>query len=327
MALEEAGAGRQVVGDVRFGDSLHAHRCGSLAVVHRSSRVGGARRSGRARFRLRTRSRRGRSSASARRRPPMRSSGAAARLDVDLAIEQAEPDAGHDRGAGAGAAGERLARAALEHAQPHGRRETICMKPALTPRGKRTCCSISGPWLATGALSTSATSCTACGLPIETTATATVRPSPSSSGQSGRPASAACGASQVVSNGTCAGSKSGAPMSTVTRPSSCARSSRRRFMVSTTRVFLSVRPLLAHEAHEAARAVAALLDLVAAVAVEDAVAEIDARRAALLDDQDLVGADAEPAVAEAAHLRRRRARSARACASSTRSRCPRLASW
>ena len=42
---------------------------------------------------------------------------AAARLDVDLCIEQAEADAGGDRGAGAGAAGERLAGAALEHAQ------------------------------------------------------------------------------------------------------------------------------------------------------------------------------------------------------------------
>jgi hypothetical protein len=37
--------------------------------------------------------------------------------------------------------------------------------------------------------------------------------------------------------------------------------------------------LLVHEAHEAARAVAAVLDLVAAGAVEDAVAEVDARRA------------------------------------------------
>ncbi len=40
---------------------------------------------------------------------------------------------------------------------------------------------------------------------------------------------------------------------------------------------LSVSPLVMHEAHEAARAVAALLDL-AAVGVEDAVAEIDIRR-------------------------------------------------
>ena len=92
-------------------------------------------------------------------------------------------------------------------------------------------------------------------------------------------------------------------MSTVTRPSSCRRSSRRRFIVSTTSVVLSVRPLVAHEADEAARAVAALLDLVAAAAVEDAVAEVDARRRARLDDQDLVGADAEAPVGEAAQLR------------------------
>jgi hypothetical protein len=63
--------------------------------------------------------------------------------------------------------------------------------------------------------------------------------------------------------------------------------------------------LLMDEAHEAARAVAALLDL-AAVGVEDAVAEIDARRRAALDDQDLVAADAEMAVGEKARLGRRR---------------------
>ena len=56
-------------------------------------------------------------------------------------------------------------------------------------------------------------------------------------------------------------------------------------------------------AHETARAVAALLDLVAGGAVEDAVAEVDARCAGRLDDQDLVAADAEAPVAEPAQLR------------------------
>ena len=37
---------------------------------------------------------------------------------VDPRVEQAEADAGDDRGAGAGAAGQRLAGAALAHAQP-----------------------------------------------------------------------------------------------------------------------------------------------------------------------------------------------------------------
>ena len=50
-----------------------------------------------------------------------------------------------------------------------------------------------------------------------------------------------------------------------------------------------------HELDEAARAVAALLDL-AAVGIEDAVAEIRARRLRLLDHQDLVAAHAEMAV-------------------------------
>ena len=57
-----------------------------------------------------------------------------------------------------------------------------------------------------------------------------------------------------------------------------------------------------HEAHETTRTVAALLDLVAAAAVEDAVAEVDARRGAALDREDLVGADAEASVAQALHL-------------------------
>jgi len=47
--------------------------------------------------------------------------------------------------------------------------------------------------------------------------------------------------------------------------------------------------VLVHEAHEAARAVAAVLDLVAGV-VEDPVAEVDAFAAAGLDEQDLVRA-------------------------------------
>ena len=45
--------------------------------------------------------------------------------------------------------------------------------------------------------------------------------------------------------------------------------------------------------------------LVAAGTVEDAVAKIDARRGSRLDDEDLVGADAEAPVAEPAHLRGR----------------------
>ena len=55
---------------------------------------------------------------------------------------------------------------------------------------------------------------------------------------------------------------------------------------------------------EAARAVAALLDL-AAVGVEDAVAEIGVGPCRRLDHQDLIAADAEMAVGEMPQLRRR----------------------
>jgi hypothetical protein len=57
-------------------------------------------------------------------------------------------------------------------------------------------------------------------------------------------------------------------------------------------------PALVHELHEAARAVAALLDL-PAVGVEDAVAKVDPRLGRRFDDQDLVAADAAVAVGDA----------------------------
>jgi hypothetical protein len=56
-----------------------------------------------------------------------------------------------------------------------------------------------------------------------------------------------------------------------------------------------------HELDEAARAVAALLHL-AAVGVEDAVAEIGRRVPRPLDHQDLVATDAEVPVGDAAQL-------------------------
>jgi hypothetical protein len=61
-------------------------------------------------------------------------------------------------------------------------------------------------------------------------------------------------------------------------------------------------PLVAHEAHEAARAVAALLDL-AAVGVEDPVDEVHVGAVGRLDQQHLVGAHAEVAIRERAPLR------------------------
>ncbi len=59
--------------------------------------------------------------------------------------------------------------------------------------------------------------------------------------------------------------------------------------------------MIAHELDEAARAVAALLDL-AAVGVEDPVAEVDVGPGRRLDHQHLVAADAEAPVGEAAQL-------------------------
>ena len=61
---------------------------------------------------------------------------------------------------------------------------------------------------------------------------------------------------------------------------------------------------LAHEDHKAPRAVAALLDL-AAVGVENAIAEVGIRRCRRLDDEHLIATDAEAAIGERADLRRR----------------------
>src|SRR6185503_11149275 len=64
-------------------------------------------------------------------------------------------------------------------------RSTTCMKPALTRPGKRAWRSISGPSSATGACATSGTSCTACGLPMESSASSTGLPPTSSVSRNG----------------------------------------------------------------------------------------------------------------------------------------------
>lgn len=95
-----------------------------------------------------------------------------------------------------------------------------CKNPALTRCGKAGWCSISGPWLATGAVSTSSTRCTAWGFPMETTSMATVSP-PGNAKRQWSPSGWACSGKK----GMRAGSKAGAPMSTCTRPSASSRNS------------------------------------------------------------------------------------------------------
>jgi hypothetical protein len=73
------------------------------------------------------------------------------------------------------------------------------------------------------------------------------------------------------------------------------------FRVSTRISPLVGQPLVMHETHEAAGAIAALLDL-ATIGIEDAVAEIDTGLARLLDQQDLVTADTEMAVGQVNQL-------------------------
>ena len=148
-----------------------------------------------------------------------------------------------------------------------------------------------GPCVVTGAASTDATTCTACGLPIDNTDTSTATPSTSSD---------STGVPCPSRNGTSAARSRGGPMSTVTWPSSSSLGTMSPFFVSTRNSRLVVSPWSAREHDEAARAVAAMLDFVA-VGVEDAVAEVGVALRGL-DDQHLVAADAEVTVRECAHL-------------------------
>ena len=113
-----------------------------------------------------------------------------------------------------------------------------------------------------------------------------------------------------------AGAKRGTPMSTVTSPSSCSTGSISPPAVSTRIARRVVRPAVADELDEAARAVAALLDL-AAVGVVDPVAEVGVGARRPLDDEHLVAADAEVAVGERAQLRARQRRPCCAMPSNT----------
>jgi hypothetical protein len=89
---------------------------------------------------------------------------------------------------------------------------------------------------------------------------------------------------------------------------------------------LVAQTLIADEAREAARAIAALLDL-GAVGVEDAVVEIGSGQTRRLDQQDLIAADAETPVGQTSREIRRPGRPAGARRRRRRSRCPVPASW
>ena len=128
------------------------------------------------------------------------------------------------------------------------RRDTTCRKPALTWRGKRGWVSMRGPSSATGAVSTSCTRCTACGLPIDSTAMSTdsMLVPGSDSGQSSKPLTwllCSRGLRPEESNGISACSKIGWFMSTVTRPSASTCSSIRLLTVSTLTRTCWLRPV------------------------------------------------------------------------------------
>jgi hypothetical protein len=208
-------------------------------------------------------------------------------------VEQAAGDAGDDGGAGAGAAGQRLAGAALVDAQTDGVAVDHLHEAGVHPLRE-----------ARMVLDQRALFGDRGGVDVRHHLHR-VRIAHRQGGDLDRCAPPTCSgctsASLSATKGTCEGSKRGTPMSTVTRPSSSRRGSIRPPLRLDADGALRRQALLVHEAHEAARAVAALLDL-AAVGVEDAVAEVGVGPRGFLDDEDLVAADAEMAVGKEARL-------------------------
>src|SRR5690606_12338070 len=91
-------------------------------------------------------------------------------------------------------------------------RPSTWAKPTLAESGNAPLCCSAGPNRSTGAWSTSSTSITACGLPIET--------APNSTGIPPRSSTYGSSPSPNPSSGMAEGVKSGSPMATRTRPSS-----------------------------------------------------------------------------------------------------------
>ena len=216
-------------------------------------------------------------------------------------------DAGDHRGAGAGAARQRLAGAALPDAQ---RDRGGGRAPACSPRSPGSG-SAGGPRSAapascTGRARDVGTTCTACGLPIERMVTS-ILPRLRRS------------AARVTGD-------DGGPMSTLTSPSASRRGRIRPPSVSTRISRFAVRPAAVHELHEAARAVAALLHL-AAVGVEDAVAEIRLRGRWAARRPGPGRSRRRDAGRRGASTGRNSVRKAAACSRGPQNRCPRPASW
>src|SRR3989304_2132460 len=96
-----------------------------------------------------------------------------------------------------------------------------------------------GPCVLIGAASRSSTTCTACGLPIDTAVICTLEP----------PTSRDCtAAAESLTNGMRLGSNSGAPMLTVTAPGAGRRGDQPGLGLDADLV-LRAQPLVAHEAH------------------------------------------------------------------------------
>ena len=247
----------QVVGDVVFGDALDAHSSISPSKTVSAGPVISTRRvvAG-----------------------PLDAQPPAAGVDLDRAVQPAQADAGHHRGAGAGAAGQRLAGAALVHAQRDLRARQHLHEAGVDLARK----AVVHLDLAGRARPPARVDVVHA---LHRVRVAHRQHRHLHAGRRSAPAATARSRLRVAaparrqSNGMCACSKSGAPMSTVTRPSSRSCSSSGGSRSRRRTAALVGQAALAHVAHEAARAVAAMLDLVAA-GVEDAVAEVDARRCA-----------------------------------------------
>ena len=221
-------------------------------------------------------------------RPSNRQFPAARRAPSTGESTQPEPDAGDDRGARTGAAGERLARAALVDAERDARADR---SPACS---RRSPAAGSARWpldqrplrrdrraVDVGDHLHGVRIAHRHDHDVRGPAVHVERPDVElacTGGERRRGGEIAQGAGRSCRTARGRARTTARPMSTVTRPSSSSRGAitpRERLDAD---LALRGEALVAHEPDEAARAVAALLDL-AAVGVEDAVAEVDAGRA------------------------------------------------
>jgi hypothetical protein len=195
----------------------------------------------------------------------------AGHMYLDVGAKQSEAAADCHRRTGTGAAGQRLANAALVDTQPDLCPSTICMKPTLTWRGKRaTGLQRAADAFHRRALERLGTRSTACGLPIDTAPNSMLSP-PALMRVARRWGAGASNGSERDRNWA-----HPCPPIRDHRSARAPAARRRRYPSSACRFAVALAALM-QQRGDTARAIAALFDLTA-VGVENAVEHVGAVR-------------------------------------------------